>query len=96
MKPVGDKIGRAHAVSPQVEGGNVFLPGHPNSHHTSYDPGRTPAWVQAFVEEAATFPNGRYDDQVDCFTQALLRANNHGPRARWIYPQRPLPTSSKW
>ena len=30
-------------------------------------------WVEAFIEEAAVFPNGPHDDQVDATTQALLR-----------------------
>lgn len=59
--PANDsKIARAHAAAPQVRAGNVFLP----------DPQIAP-WVVDFVEEAAVFPNGMNDDQVDAFTQAL-------------------------
>jgi hypothetical protein len=32
-------------------------------------------WVNEFIEECATFPNGAHDDQVDAMTQALLRWN---------------------
>jgi len=67
INPEGGKIARANAVSPQVESGNVYLP------HPAIAP-----WVEAFIEEAASFPNGRNDDQVDAMTQALnrLRCNN--------------------
>lgn len=29
-------------------------------------------WKEAFLEEVAAFPNGKYDDQVDSMSQALL------------------------
>jgi predicted phage terminase large subunit-like protein len=62
ITPDGGKVARAQAVSPQVESGNVYLP------HPSIAP-----WVEAFVEECSTFPNGKYDDQVDQMSQALNR-----------------------
>lgn len=68
VTPEGGKIARAHAVSPQVEAGNIYLP------HPACAP-----WIAAFVEETAAFPNGRYDDQVDAMTQALNRMRtSHG------------------
>ena len=30
-------------------------------------------WVGDLIEEAAMFPNGTHDDQVDALTQALTR-----------------------
>ena len=60
VKPEGGKVARAHAVSPMVEAGNVYLP------HPMLVP-----WVEALLEEMAAFPNGRHDDQVDAMTQAL-------------------------
>ena len=80
ITPRGDKSTRAMAISPQVEAGNIHLPGAANPTSTSYDPARTPAWVQQFVEEAATFPSGAYDDQVDAFTQAITCLDRPGPR----------------
>jgi predicted phage terminase large subunit-like protein len=62
VQPDGGKIARAHAVSPIVESGNVYLP------HPSIAP-----WVEALIEETAVFPHGRHDDQVDALTQALNR-----------------------
>jgi predicted phage terminase large subunit-like protein len=58
VEPEGGKEARAHAVSAFVEAHNVYLPaGAP--------------WVPGFIEEAAAFPNGAHDDQVDAMTQAL-------------------------
>lgn len=76
----GDKVQRAHAVSPQIESGNVFLPGFALPDGTGPDPARTPAWVQELVSECAGFPNGANDDQVDSTTGAL--ANMRGDAVR--------------
>ena len=67
VAPEGGKIARAHAVSPMVESGNVYLP------HPSIAP-----WVEAFLDEVTAFPNGRHDDQVDAMTQALNRLRHTG------------------
>ena len=49
-------------------------------------------WVEAFVEECSTFPNGKYDDQVDSMSQALngLRAIVRLPK---YSPPMPRPPS---
>jgi predicted phage terminase large subunit-like protein len=62
VNPAGGKIARASAVSPMVEAGNVYLP------HPTIAP-----WVDAFVDSFAAFPNGLFDDEEDCFSQACLR-----------------------
>ena len=62
VNPEGGKEARAHAVSPQIESGNVYL----------LDPEVVP-WVGGFIDECAAFPQGAHDDQVDAMTQALLR-----------------------
>jgi predicted phage terminase large subunit-like protein len=62
VNPDGGKAARAQAVSPQVEAGNVYFP------HPAIAP-----WVEAFIDECASFPAGRHDDQVDAMTQALGR-----------------------
>lgn len=59
VKPEGGKDSRAHACSPQVESGNVYL----------RDGDET---VDSFVHELGVFPNGEHDDQLDSFTQALI------------------------
>jgi predicted phage terminase large subunit-like protein len=62
VNPEGGKESRASAVSPQIESGNVYLP------HPALNP-----WVNGFIDECASFPNGAHDDQVDGMSQALLR-----------------------
>lgn len=61
-EPQGSKLARAHAVSPLVEAGNVWIP----------EPELCP-WVAEFVDEHAAFPNGANDDMVDTTSQALNR-----------------------
>lgn len=60
VEPNGGKEARAHAQSPLVEAGNVYLP----------DPEIEP-WVTIFIDEWAMAPNGEYWDQIDAATQAL-------------------------
>lgn len=70
VTPRGSKEARAHAVTPEFESGNVWLP------HRSLAP-----WVDAYVEELLTFPAGLHDDQVDATTQALARLADAGRAA---------------
>jgi predicted phage terminase large subunit-like protein len=63
-EPQGSKEARANAISPLVEGRNVYLP-------AATIPGC--AWVGGLIEECAGFPNATNDDQVDALTQALNR-----------------------
>ncbi len=75
VNPEGGKEARAHAVAPTVEAGNVWLPNkklHP--------------WVDEFIDECASFPKGANDDQVDAFTQALLRWQTKQPPRRIHVP----------
>lgn len=60
VNPEGGKVARVNAVSAFIESGNVYLP-------------RQAEWIHDFVEEAASFPNGKHDDQVDAMSQALNR-----------------------
>jgi predicted phage terminase large subunit-like protein len=62
ITPEGDKVSRAHAVTHLCEAGQVWLP------HRQIAP-----WVDAFLHELVTFPNAAHDDDVDAFTQLLLR-----------------------
>ena len=58
----GDKLARAHAASPFVQSGNVYLP-HP----------KVFSWVRALLKELTEFPNAANDDQVDALTQAVIQ-----------------------
>jgi predicted phage terminase large subunit-like protein len=53
-----DKRARAEAVTPMFEAGRVFLP-------------LDAPWLNDFVDELASFPNGAHDDMVDSAAQAL-------------------------
>jgi predicted phage terminase large subunit-like protein len=61
IDPVGDKIMRMNNQTGHIEAGAVFLP-------------RRAPWLDDFRRELCAFPGGRYDDQVDAFSQALSRA----------------------
>lgn len=71
VQPDGGKISRANAISSYVEAGNVYLP----------NPDLFP-WVADVIEQAANFPRGAHDDDVDAMSQAIRRlfdsASNSG------------------
>lgn len=60
------KVSRAEAVSPLFESGRVLFPE------------QSPAWLGVLIEELASFPSGRHDDQVDALGMALERLRRHG------------------
>ena len=80
---------------------------HSKREHVSAQPGKTiyvphpaiaPGWI-AFVDEAAAFPKGRNDDQVDAMTQALNRLRTVSgsfsvPESQIIVD--PFPISEPW
>jgi predicted phage terminase large subunit-like protein len=69
-KPAGGKFARACAVQPRLEARQVFLP-QPRWPDGQLRPGRQ--WVEDFVDTCAMFPKGDHDDDVDAFTQLVLR-----------------------
>jgi len=60
VEPHGSKEARAHAVSPLIQAGNVYLP-HPDIY----------PWVLVLIHMVTTFPNAANDDEVDAMTQLL-------------------------
>ncbi len=54
-----NKVERMAIQSPKIEQGFVRLPANAS-------------WKESFIAEAAAFPNGKYDDQVDSMSQALF------------------------
>lgn len=60
VTPKGDKVARARAVSGFLEAGDVWLPNN-----------AAMGWALSLVNEAAAFPRGDHDDQVDAWSQAL-------------------------
>ena len=77
VNPEGGKMSRARAVSPEAEAGDW--------HWHLPHPGIAP-WVPDFVEECASFPNGRYDDQVDAWSQGgnYMRRREIQPNIRFF------------
>jgi predicted phage terminase large subunit-like protein len=72
VKVEHDKLTRAHAVTPLIESGKVFIP-------------EWASWRDSFLDECAAFPNGQFDDCVDSVTQALnfLRASREPGIFAW-------------
>jgi len=68
VRPLGDKVARAHACAPLVESGKVFIPDQAS-------------WRRDFLDEVCSFPAAPHDDQVDAMSQALnyLRENDYPP-----------------
>lgn len=59
VNPIGSKIARVNAVIGAIESGNVYLPDK--------------SWVHEFIDECASFPRGKHDDEVDGMSEALNR-----------------------
>jgi predicted phage terminase large subunit-like protein len=55
--PTQDKVSRVAAISPVIESGRVYL-----------NDGR---YIDSFLDECASFPNGTHDDMVDTLVMAL-------------------------
>lgn len=75
VTPKDSKYARATAVSPFVEAGNALLP---SAEIALFD-------TEAFVTQAAAFPNDAHDDMVDAASQALaeMLLDGNGAQA-WI------------
>ena len=70
--PLNDSRLVTPAAAPPLESGNVYLPGReapdlPAGYQAD-------DWVASLIEEAASFPNGKHDDQVDSF---VIGAEEH-------------------
>ena len=57
--PDRDKVSRATASTPFFESGRIWLPDGKD-------------WALELIDEACSFPNSRYDDQVDAMVMAIL------------------------
>jgi predicted phage terminase large subunit-like protein len=58
VKPEGDKEQRVFRIQGVLEGGYVRLPSHA-------------PWLEEFLNELVSFPEGRFDDQVDALSQLI-------------------------
>lgn len=75
VSPSVDKLLRAEAALPDIEGEAVYLPGFRRADGEGPEPGI--AWVDDLVEECASFPFGSNDDQVDALSQAINWARSN-------------------
>jgi predicted phage terminase large subunit-like protein len=64
----GKKELRAEPIAAQVQAGNVYLVAG--------------EWNRRFVDEAETWPSGRWKDQIDAAAGAIARLV-HGPQTNW-------------
>lgn len=69
VKPMGSKVARANAAAPRIEAGNLWLP----------NPALGATWVNALLDEWATFPASANDDIVDALTQGILKLSEQAP-----------------
>lgn len=60
VSPDASKEARVNAVSHVIEAGNVYLP-------------KDRKFTWEFIDQCASFPNGKHDDMVDMMSQALSR-----------------------
>ena len=72
VKPWSSKEERFVGTLGEVEAGNILLP-------------TDAPWLDAFRAELKAFPNGRHDDQVDSFSQAVRFQTNSW---RWALTER--------
>lgn len=66
MKARIDKEARLIRAAAMIENGNVYLP-------------KDAHWKDDFMLEVLSFPNGKYDDQIDSMSQALIWMKDDKP-----------------
>jgi len=76
-----DKLSRGYDAAPFIESGNVLLP-------------IDAPWLSDFLAEAAAFPGGAHDDQLDPMFDAI--ANTQAAPAPKPAPATPIPMASPW
>jgi predicted phage terminase large subunit-like protein len=89
-EPTQSKVARATAVSPYIRAGNVHLPTTrvaTAEREIAFD-------VEAFIQQATSFPNAANDDAVDAASQYLKEAYLVGGEARLLLPTGVIPLSA--
>jgi len=76
-----DKVSRGYDAAPFIESGNVLLP-------------MDATWLSDFLAEAAAFPGGAHDDQMDPMFDAI--ANTQAAPAPKPQAAAPIPMASPW
>ena len=62
--PTSDKVSRARSCAPYMESGRVYLL-------------QNGSFVESFMHQLTTFPNGKLKDKVDCLVMAIQRVNEN-------------------
>ena len=68
VKVSTDKVTRLNTVLPLIEGGRVFIPDEAQ-------------WLDSFMDEAQSFPNGKHDDMIDALSMGLAALSKMGGQA---------------
>lgn len=76
-----DKVSRGYDAAPFIESGNVLLP-------------MDAPWLSDFLAEAAAFPGGAHDDQMDPMFDAI--SNTQAAPAPKPQDAAPIPMASPW
>lgn len=88
-KPDRDKLSRAHACTPVLQAGRVWMP-------------LKRQWTRDIMDQAVAFPNAAHDDLVDTMTQAILWMRDayklKGPSDAWWREkeQKPYEPKTYW
>ena len=77
----GNKVQRAISACDALESGNVYLPGHGPPWQPALNEALCEGDIADFIANLALFPNGRHDDDVDAWSQAMnwLRSRTWEP-----------------
>lgn len=83
----GDKELRAEAAAASLESGNCFLPGYRDGRDemSMPDDQRNSAEITDFIDSCAGFPNARYDDDVDAWSQCMNWLSTKVTRPARVY-----------
>ncbi|QTD46349.1 phage terminase large subunit [Ottowia testudinis] len=74
-KPTSSKELRVYRTLPVLEKGYLKVVKHPELDSS---------WIEPFTAELVSFPNGRFDDQLDATVMGVHWANWHWTQHRWL------------
>ncbi len=72
VPPKGSKVARAELTTGLRESGRVKLP-------------KRASWLDAFIDEMLTFPNGKHDDQTDAVVLGISQINTVPTATPWSF-----------
>jgi len=72
IRPINDKATRMFTETTKLQAGNLILP-------------KTAPWIDEFMVEYLSFPNGKHDDQIDALSQFLNWQGNRPAPSTFAY-----------